>query len=255
MARSEEESAQRVRMLGELTNRTGIEASPLADRMREVARGFTPTGSESDYRVFRGDLLRDGGPIGTVPRPSSFTGAAKQVFAAATGQRPVVLLDKLGERIAFERSGARLYESLLLKYEEGSDLDGGPTREQLMTIHAEELEHFRTLSRLVEELGGDPTAVTPSADVAAVASMGIIQVVTDPRLGFGESLEAILIAELVDHECWKNLRELARDVGHDELTRFAERAENEEDRHLAWVRSWVKARNLAREQQPAGVAS
>ena len=99
-----------------------------------------------------------------------------------------------------------------------------------------------TAWRLLANGGGDPTAVTPSADLAATASMGIVQVVTDPRTSFGESLEAMRIAELVDHDGWKNLVELAEEAGQDELCRFAERAEDEEDRHLANVRRWVKAR-------------
>ena len=33
----------------------------------------------------------------------------------------------------------------------------------------------------VRELGGDPTAVTPAANIAAVASEGIMKVITDPR--------------------------------------------------------------------------
>jgi len=242
MARSQEESAQRVRLLGGFTNRTGIDASSDADRMREGALAFTPEGSTDDYRKFRGGLLREGGPIGTLPRPPSLGGAAKQAAAAAVGRRPLVLLDKLAERLAFERSGARLYETLLLKHAQEGEFEGGPTRDQLATIHQEELEHFRTLCDFVRRLGGDPTAVTPSADVGGIASMGIVQLVTDPRLGLAESLEAILIAELVDHECWRTLRMLAHEAGNDELTEFAERAESEEDRHLAWVRSWVQAR-------------
>jgi rubrerythrin len=251
MARSKDEEAQRVRMMGDLTNRTGILANADAEQMREASRAFTPVGTEAEFREFRGALLREGGPLGTIPRPPNFSGAAKQAVAAVTGRQPLVLLDKLAERLAFERSGARLYETLLLKFEQAGGFDGGPNLEELQTIHRDELEHFRTLVQFVEQLGGDPTAVTPSADIAAVASMGIVQLVCDPRVSFGESLEAILIAELVDHECWKTLRELAREAGNDELAQFAERAEAAEDMHLAWVRSWVQARTLGEPQQPA----
>jgi rubrerythrin len=238
-------------MMGDLTNRTGIESHPDAEAMREAARAFTPVGTEAEFSAFRGSLLRDGGPIGTLPRPPSFAGAAKQAVAAVTGQQPLVLLDKLAERLAFERSGTRLYETLLLKFQQEGGFDGGPNLEELETIHRDELEHFHTLVQFVEQLGGDPTAVTPSANVGAVASMGIVQLVCDPRVSFGESLEAMLIAELVDHECWKTLRELAREAGNEELEQFAERAEAAEDMHLQWVRSWVQARTLGEPQQPA----
>jgi rubrerythrin len=251
MARSKAEESQRVRMMGDLTNRTGIQSHADADAMREAARAFTPVGSEAEFRDFRAALLRDGGPIGTIPRPPDFSGAAKQAVAAVTGKQPTVLLDKLAERLAFERSGTRLYDTLILKFEEEGGFEGGPNLQELETIRRDELEHFHTLSRFVEDLGGDPTAVTPSADVAAVASMGIVQLVCDPRVSFGESLDAILIAELVDHECWKTLRELARDAGNEALEQFTERAEAAEDMHLQWVRSWVQARTLGEPRQPA----
>src|SRR5690606_4370317 len=230
MTRSTKETPQRVRMTGDLTSRTGIAAQHHAEEMREGARAFTPRGSENEYRLFRGALLRDGGPIGTLPMPPSLRGAAKQGMAAMTGQRPLVLLDKLAERLAFERTGTRLYESMLMKLDREGSYDGGPTRGELETICAEEREHFETLCGFVEQLGGDPTAVTPSADVAAVASLGLIQVVSDPRIGFAESLEAMLIAELVDYDAWKIVRSLAEEAGRDDLLAFAQRAEDEEDK-------------------------
>jgi rubrerythrin len=254
MARSKDEESKRVRMMGDLTNRTGLLSHADADAMREASRAFTPVGTVDEHRDFRAGLLREGGPVGTIPRPPNFSGAAKQAVAAVTGAQPLVLLDKLAERLAFERSGTRLYETLLLKFKQEGGFEGGPNVEELETIRRDELEHFRTLAEFIEELGGDPTAVTPSADVAAVASMGIVQLVCDPRVSFGESLEAILIAELVDHECWKALRELARESGNERLEQFAERAEAAEDMHLSWVRSWVQARTLGepRQQPTAG---
>ena len=249
MARSKDEESQRVRMTGDLTNRTGLLSHADADAMREAARAFTPVGTEEENRSFRARLLGESDPVGTIPRPPSFSGAAKQAVAAVTGAQPLVLLDKLAERLAFERSGTRLYETLLLKLQQEGGFDGGPSPEELAAIRRDELEHFQTLAEFIEELGGDPTAVTPSADVGAVASMGVVQLVCDPRVSFGESLEAILIAELVDHECWHTLRELARESGNERLEQFAERAEDAEDRHLEQVRGWVQARTLGEPQR------
>jgi len=236
-------------VLGELVDRSGLFASPHVDALREGARAFGPLGSESELDEFRRALLRDREPIGTIPRPTSHGDTARQTADALERSRPLVLLDKLGERLAFERTGTRLYETLIAKHERNGGFEGGPARADIESICAEELEHFRTLVGFVDRLGGDPTAVTPSAALAATASMGIVQVVTDPRTSFGESLEAIRIAELVDHDGWKNLVELAQEAGQDELCRFAQRAQDEEDRHLANVRRWARARAAHGEQE------
>jgi hypothetical protein len=59
---------------------------------------------------------------------------AKKVRAAAKamkGEKPTLLLDKLGERLAFERSGTRLYEALVSKHDAFGSFSGGPSREDL----------------------------------------------------------------------------------------------------------------------------
>lgn len=44
------------------------------------------------------------------------------------------------------------------------------------------------LSEAIVDMGGDPTAQTPCADVSAVAAMGLIQVLTDPRTTLAQGL-------------------------------------------------------------------
>jgi rubrerythrin len=244
------ESSGRVRLFGDATNRTGLLVSPLADEMLENT-SFVPDTSVQDFESFRGELLAEGGPVGTMPRPASFGDAAKQAVDAVTAKHPLVLLDKLAERLAFERSGTRLYETLLAKHDQEGSFDGGPDANALLQIREEELEHFHQLIATVERLGGDPTAVTPSADLAAVASMGVVQVITDPRVSFAESLDAILIAELVDVDGWELLLELAQAAGDEALVSFAERAREEEERHLDLVRGWIKQRSLGEDRDAA----
>ena len=63
MARSKSEESQRVRIAGDLTNRTGLLSHADAEAIREASRAFTPVGTVDDHREFRGRLLRDGGPV------------------------------------------------------------------------------------------------------------------------------------------------------------------------------------------------
>lgn len=239
------QGAQDVRVAGELVNRTGMAVSPEAGEMRETAAQFRPQGSEEQFRMLRQEARRSIDPIGTMPPPASLTGVVRDAVRRLGGQKTTVLLDKIGERLAFERTGTRLYETLLEKLAAGGGFEGGPTREQLERIRAEEAAHFHMLHEKMVELDGDPTAVTPSADLAAVTSMGVVAVVSDARTNLAESLEAILVAELADRDGWVRLVELAEQAGQDELARDCRHAEREEEEHLANVRSWLSAYALA----------
>src|SRR5690606_31701525 len=125
----------------------------------------------------------------------------------------------------FERSGTRLYEALLSKLEADGGFDDGPTRDDLVDILEEEHRHFALLVDVMRGLGGDPTAVTPSADLSATAPMGVVKVITDGRTTLLQGLEAILIAELTDRQGWESLVELAREAGKKELAQTFMQAE------------------------------
>jgi hypothetical protein len=161
---------------------------------------------------------------------------AEGIRAATT-----LLMDKLGERLAFEQAGSRLYEALLSKYRAYGSFEGGPTGEELLHILHEEYDHADLLTGAIEELGGDPTELTPAANLAASISAGLPQVLSDPRVDLLQSLEAIVVAELADNECWTALAELARQDGHDELATECREALGHEREHLTKVRRWIAA--------------
>jgi rubrerythrin len=228
-------------------NRTGIDLSPVDKKLLiEGAENTVPSmaGDESAMDEARAEYLEQGEPIGSMPPPGTVKGAASTVVDLAKGTRAAVFLDKLGERLAFERTGSRLYSALLAKFDASEPLNGGPTRADLEKIHREETQHFELLREVMLGLGADPTAITPSADVAAVSSMGIIQVLGDPRMNLKQSLEAILIAELVDNDAWQMLSQLALAAGHDAIAQRFQKALTEEQEHLRNVRSWVKTSTL-----------
>jgi rubrerythrin len=228
-------------------NRTGIDLSPVDKQLLiEGAEESLPSteGDETAIDQVRAEYLEEGASIGSMPPPGTVKGTAKAVVDMAKGTKATVFLDKLGERLAFERTGTRLYATLLGKFDASEVLPGGPKRADLEKIHREEMEHFEMLREVMLSLGADPTAITPSADVAAVSSMGLIQVLGDPRMNLKQSLEAILVAELVDNDCWTVLIELATAVGHPQIAKQFERAITEEREHLLNVRTWIKNATL-----------
>src|SRR5690606_13279747 len=152
-----------------------------------------------------------------------------------------LFIDKLGERLVFERSGVRVYEALLSKLDAYGEFDGGPERADLVHILSEEYEHYRALEEALEDLGADPTALTPSANLTATMASGIVAVILDARTTLAQSLEALLLLELADNDCWESLVELARGAGQDRLVETFERALQAERDHLLNVREWIAA--------------
>lgn len=147
-------------------------------------------------------------------------------------------MDKLGERLAFERSGVRLYEAAIAKM-----LALNESRrmlQQLEHIRREEAEHMEILVLAIKKLGADPTAMTPGADVTGVLGMGLIQVLTDPRTDAPQALTALLNAELIDNAAWELLIELAMGNGQDEMVEQFEKALAQEEEHLSIIKVLLK---------------
>jgi rubrerythrin len=220
-------------------NRTGVQMSPKdARKMLEPAEGAVLTqGDAGAAERLRAQYIRESGPIGSVPMPGTASGTVKAGVKALSGKRMPALVDRLGERLAFERSGTRLYEAMVVKAR-ASGTEGERLVGRLEEICAEEAEHFRMLDECLTSLGCDPTAQTPAADIAGVESVGLMQVVTDPSTSMAQSIHAILVAELVDNDAWDGLIDLARELGQDELVERFEIARDEEREHLESVREW-----------------
>jgi bacterioferritin (cytochrome b1) len=219
-------------------NRTGMQTAPeLAEELIEGASNAEPSseGGAELIAELRSEYIAEGFPVGSMP----MIAASEEEEADEDEIGMAVLLDKLSERLAFERTGTRLYEALLNKCETLGETVPGPTLEEIEHIGREELEHFQLINRTITELGGDPTVESPCADVAAVASMGIMQVLTDPRTSMAQCLQAILTAELTDNDGWRLLIQLADNLGYPEMKAEFETALAHEVEHLQNVRTWL----------------
>lgn len=225
-------------------NRTGIATSPkLTNEMLEGVKEFLPTsdGDEGVIGRVREGYAKESEPLGSVPPPATLTGVAKTAVRGVRGAHPTQFIDKLSERLSFERTGVRLYEGLLSKFDAFGTFDGGPTRAELEHILMEEHAHFRMLTDAVAKVGGDPTVMSPSADLHATMTYGVLAVMVDARTTFSQCLEAALQAELADNEGWEALVELATQNGEEDLaSRFSAAKETEEE-HLEHVRAWLRA--------------
>lgn len=223
-------------------NRTGLGISPVHSKeLIEGALEGMPSsmGDEGSLAYVRSSYGQDAEPVGTVPPPSTLKGAANTVLELVKGNKMGVLLDKLGERLAFERTGGRMYEALMTKLRTDGSWAGGPDLEALQRIHDDELRHFEMLRRTIMELGADPTVQTPSADIVGVEGLGILQVLTDPRTSLAQSMHAIQVAELADAEGYLLLIQLTQSLGQEEITQRLLTAQLEEAQHIERIRLWL----------------
>lgn len=229
-------------------NQTGVMANPdLAAELISGAKKTIPSSESNGQPVEanRAEYLKEGLLIGSPPViVLNDRAGEEEMFADA--DRMSVLLDKLGERLAFERQGTRLYEAFIQKLEQAPlEESAGPSSEDLRDIYEEELEHFKLLQKAITGIGGDATVETPSADVAGVLSSGIMQIVLDPRTTIPQTLQAILSAELADNDGWQMLCELAGKLGFSDLATKCEKAFEEEQEHLQNVRGWLSGMTLS----------
>lgn len=227
-------------------NRTGIQASPIdADAMAEVEAPL-----ETNQPVARGDVevrlsyTAEADPVGSVPVPATLTGVAATAGSLLTGKRPQVLIDKLGERLAFERGGVRLYEGLLVKCRQADGALEPADAEALERFRLQEAEHFEMVAQALVDLGADPTAQTPCADLVGVKAQGYVQAISDPRTSLLQALGAMLDLELADHAGWEMLIELARAAGHGAMADRFRPALADETLHLQTVRALVERLTL-----------
>ena len=105
-------------------NRTGIDQSPEgAEEMTKAVQEFPPSseGNERTLVQVRAPYLDTADPIGSVPLPGTLKGAAKSGMQKLMGRHAEVLIDKLGGRLAFERTGTRFYDALIGKFTSRQD--------------------------------------------------------------------------------------------------------------------------------------
>lgn len=223
-------------------NLTGAQMSPKdTARQLDAIKHFPADvpGNPSQLMNARRDIGAESGRIGSVPVPGSAKGMLKSTFEKMLGKNPEVLINKLGERLAYERTGVRLYEAALAKVHSLEKADPGLVT-TLQDIRNDEEEHFQLLVSALEKLGADPTAVTPDADVAGVIAMGVMQVLTDPRTDIPQSLNALLTVELADNAAWELLIELSEQAHQKEIAANFKKALAQEERHLATIKGLLR---------------
>ena len=230
------------------TNRTGMQMSPVHGKeMMENTELEATQPAEPDGQAIaqvRAEYAEEADPIGSVPAPGTLKGMVKSGAKMMVGNRPQAFIDKLAERLAYERGGTRLYEAAIVKFMAHGEELPDVSVDDLRQIRDEEAAHVLLIKECIEQLGADPTAQTPSADLVGVETMGFLQAVTDPRTNLAQTLHAVLAAELVDEAGWETLIALAENMGQTDMAHRFREAEQHEQEHIFKVRGWYDALTL-----------
>jgi rubrerythrin len=227
-------------------NRTGLQASPqLSKEMNDVVLPVAAaTATASALNEVRLMYIREADPLGSIPSPAAAKGVIKPAAKLLQGQRPQVFVDKLAERLAYERGGTRLYDAVIAKVKAHEGELPAASLQEVIEIRDEEAGHAALIRTCLEQLGADPTAQTPSADLVGVATAGFLQAAADPRTTLAQTLQVALAAELVDVASWEMLIMMAERMAQDGMAkRFREALVREND-HLAKVRGWCESLSL-----------
>lgn len=224
------------------TNFTGVQMSPKDTKsLLEAVDAIRPDvpGDSKAIMMERAVRTEEADRIGSVPIPGSAKGMLKSTFDMAMGKSPELLVDKLGERLAFERSGVRLYDAMIAKAKAMNTAESDLVQ-VLQHIRDEEFEHMNLVAEAIETLGADPSAQTPCADIVGVKSMGVMQVLTDPRTNISQGINSLLTLELEDNAAWELLIELAEAGGHPNIAKSFHKAKEQEDDHLIKIKTLLR---------------
>ncbi|HEY8157339.1 MAG TPA: ferritin-like domain-containing protein [Methylobacter sp.] len=228
-------------------NKTPTQLHPvMTQSMIEGYEEFPPHAEYNAIDAFtmRKNYIQRSEQLGAVPLPSTLSGVVSSGAQAIQGNSPSALIDKLGERLAFERSGVRLYDALITKCRAAApDLD----IQILEQFRDDEAQHFALVQECIVSMGGDPTAQTPCADSSGVATMGFMQVLNDPRSSIPQCAEAILMAELADAAGWELLTTLADEAGLSDYIDKFDQARRTEDHHMYTIKDWLERLTLNNE--------
>lgn len=150
-----------------------------------------------------------------------------------------LVLDLLLGRLAFERTGVKLYDSVIHKIERGAEPRYHRLLDQLHHIRDEEKEHEEWLEAQIRALGGTAHETSDMSMLEVEESAGIKNVIVDGHQKVLHLLHALLAAELADNAGWDLLVKLADDAGDRAAKLELGKRLAQEVQHLAFIREAV----------------
>jgi rubrerythrin len=150
------------------------------------------------------------------------------------------ILDALGARLAFERTGVKLYDTVITKIQRSGEPRYHRILKKLHEIRDDEKEHEEWLEAQIRAVGGRPDEITTLSQLEAEESTGIQNVILDGHEKTLHLLHALLAAEAADNAGWDLLVKLADQTGDKKAKRAFMKRMASEMEHLAYIRAAVQ---------------
>src|SRR5512140_2045577 len=145
------------------------------------------------------------------------------------------VIDLLNERLAFERTGVKLYDTLLARLQVSTDPAVKVLVGQVQEHREEEHEHEEWLEEQIRALGGTAHALSEHAVLAQAEAEGVERVMRRDD-SISHDFHALLTAELADNAGWDLLVKLADEFGDSKAKKEFNKRLHEEEKHLLFVR-------------------
>jgi rubrerythrin len=169
-------------------------------------------------------------------------------YTTSANIRRSLLMDKLSEFLAVERGGVKLYETAIQQVTDEEVLN------RFREFYQQTRKHVEILSRVIANLGGDPTYMSRGAKIAEEKAQALLSTMTRsdgmaPPQTEMNAIENIVIAETKDHADWELLGHIARRSSdsqlRDVLAPAVDEVAPEEDQHLNWTTEQMARLGLA----------
>ncbi len=151
-------------------------------------------------------------------------------------KNPEKLIDLLQERLAFERTGVKLYDRVLLMMRASQEPQVLGMVDTMQAYRDEEAEHQEWLEEQIRALGGDEHGESVRARLVATESRGIEEVILHKDVELQHLFHALMAAELVDNAGWDLLVALAEEADDDDALDALSLRQAEEEDHLEYLR-------------------
>lgn len=165
--------------------------------------------------------------------------AERDAFLADSGVNGPFVADLLSEMLTHERCGHRLYRSV------ASRTHNPLLKQRYEEFRDQTLNHVEILEDLIGRLGGDPMYVSPQAratektDSQLLESTFLLTGSVDLMTQEMVMLNAVLLAETIDHANWSCLSALTGELpageARDAISEAVGEVEDQEDEHLQWA--------------------